>query len=340
MSLATSYANLPIDSSGSISKNRHRNEMLWGLTQIFDLYKSEKDFVVIFDNKCDIEIVSDDLISFYQVKTEDKNYTIDKLVKVSPKKRNSILSTLYSLNNDKTKSLYVVSNHSLSLSDSKVTKQELISFNDLSSDEKETVTAHIKEHLAVDVDLSKIFFLRSEFCITNPSTLLLGHTVIFLEAVSKNSTAHAKSFFEYMQNLVFEKACYENTCKSLSDAIKHKGITRNQVKKILDDFQIASDSKQQKVSTYFDRLYTTVLNKIKIKQAYTRLSKIENRTISRQATDQILDYIGKNVEVLNHTEGEVVQLLAKSVELDDCFDNIDRECLIIMALVEMEEKAA
>lgn len=65
--------------------------MLWGLTQIFDLYKSGKDFAVIFDNKCDIEIVS---------------------------------------------------NCSLSLSDSKVTRQELISFNDLASDEKEKVKAH------------------------------------------------------------------------------------------------------------------------------------------------------------------------------------------------------
>lgn len=86
MSLVTSYTNLSVDSSGSISKNRHRNEILWGLTQIFDLYKSEKDFAVIFDNKCDIEIVLDDLISFYQVKTGDEHYTINKLIKVPPKK--------------------------------------------------------------------------------------------------------------------------------------------------------------------------------------------------------------------------------------------------------------
>lgn len=210
----------------------------------------------------------------------------------------------------------------------------------MSFDEKEKVTAHIKEHLSVDVDLSKIYFLRSEFCITNPNTLLLGHTVIFLEAVSKNLTTRAKSFFDYMQGLVLDKACYENTCNTLTDAIKYKGITRNQFHNILNNFQIAGDSKQQKVFAYFDRLYTTVLNKIKIKQAYTRLNKIENRTIAKQATDQILDCISKNSEVLNHTEDEVVRLLAKTVELDDCFDNIDRECLIIMALVEMEEDAA
>ena len=337
MSLITSYENLPIDLSGSTSKNRHRNEMLWGLTQIFDLYKSGKDFAVIFDNKCDIEIASGNLISFYQVKTGDKNYTIDKLVKVPPKKRNSILSTLYSLYNDATKSLYVVSNCSLSLNNSKVVRQELISFNDLSSDEKEKIKAHIKKQLSVDIDLGKVYFLRSEFCIANPNTLLLGYTVMFLEAVSKNLTARAKSFFDYMQSLVLEKACYENTCKSLTDAIKYKGITKNQVQNILNNFQISNDSRQEKVYAYFDRLYTTVLSKIKVKQAYTRLRKISNQTILKQAIQQILDYIDKNMETLNNSESEAVQLLSKSVELDDCFDDFDRECLVIMALVELED---
>ena len=160
---------------------------------------------------------------------------------------------------------------------------------------------------------------------------------MFLEAVSKNLTARAKSFFDYMQSLVLEKACYENTCKSLTDAIKYKGITKNQVQNILNNFQISNDSRQEKVYAYFDRLYTTVLSKIKVKQAYTRLRKISNQTILKQAIQQILDYIDKNMETLNNSESEAVQLLSKSVELDDCFDDFDRECLVIIALVELED---
>lgn len=41
--------------------------------------------------------------------------------------------------------------------------------------------------------------------------------------------------------------------------------------------------------------------------------------------------------MLDNSESETVQLLSESVELDDCFDSIDRECLVIMALVELEE---
>ena len=57
----------------------------------------------------------------------------------------------------------------------------------------------------------------------------------------------------------------------------------------------------------------------------------------KQAIQQILDYIDKNMETLNNSESEAVQLLSKSVELDDCFDDFDRECLVIMALVELED---
>lgn len=337
MSLEKSYENVPLDLSGSISKNRHRNEILWGLKQIFDLYKSGKDFVVIFDNKCDIEIVLDNLISFYQIKTGNKNFTIDKLVKVSSKKKNSILSTLYSLYNDSTKSLNVVSNCYLSLKDSKTSRQESISFNDLSFDEKEKIKDHIKKHLEVDIDLSKVYFLRSELCITSPNVLLLGYTFKFLQSVSKNLKSRADSFFEYMQSLVFEKACYENTCKSLNDAITYKGITKNQVERILNNFQISNDSRQQKTYAYFDKLYNNILSRVRIKRAYIRLNKIENQIILNQATKQILDYINNHKEMLDNDESGVVQLLSKTVEIDSCFDNIDRECLVVMALVELEE---
>lgn len=50
------YGQLPYDLSGSMSKNRFRNEMLWGLSKIFDLFKEGKDFCVVFDYVCDIEV--------------------------------------------------------------------------------------------------------------------------------------------------------------------------------------------------------------------------------------------------------------------------------------------
>ena len=47
--LEDSYLKLPYDLSGSMSKNRFRNEMLWGLEKMFELYKTNQDFFMGFD---------------------------------------------------------------------------------------------------------------------------------------------------------------------------------------------------------------------------------------------------------------------------------------------------
>lgn len=63
------YMNLPKDLSGSISKNRFRLELLWGISKIIDAHKEEDDYTVIFDFKCDIELHRQDEMCFYQIKT-------------------------------------------------------------------------------------------------------------------------------------------------------------------------------------------------------------------------------------------------------------------------------
>ena len=62
--------NLPKDLSGSISKNRFRLELLWGISKIIDAHKEEDDYTVIFDFKCDIELHRQDEMCFYQIKTK------------------------------------------------------------------------------------------------------------------------------------------------------------------------------------------------------------------------------------------------------------------------------
>ena len=47
------YSKIPFDLSGSMSKNRFRQELCWGISKMFDLFDKE-DFCVIFDYKCDI----------------------------------------------------------------------------------------------------------------------------------------------------------------------------------------------------------------------------------------------------------------------------------------------
>jgi hypothetical protein len=92
---------LPYDLSGSMSKNRFRNEMLWGLKKVFELHKSENDYVVVFDYACDIEIHLRENYEYYQIKTQNNNnpYKINKLYRKT--KGKSILGKLYVLKYNK-----------------------------------------------------------------------------------------------------------------------------------------------------------------------------------------------------------------------------------------------
>ena len=49
MSKSQVYEMLPYDLSGSRSKNRFRNELLWGLEKLYEIYKTGEDFCIIFD---------------------------------------------------------------------------------------------------------------------------------------------------------------------------------------------------------------------------------------------------------------------------------------------------
>ena len=78
-----SYLKLPYDLSGSMSKNRFRNEMLWGLEKMFELYRTNQDFFMVFDYVCDIEAHLNGKIEFFQIKTNNaaKPYSINKIAK-------------------------------------------------------------------------------------------------------------------------------------------------------------------------------------------------------------------------------------------------------------------
>lgn len=68
------YLSLPHDMSGSVSKNRFRMELLWGISKMIDIYDSG-DFTMVFDYACDIEIHFEDGFEFYQIKTHTGNHT-------------------------------------------------------------------------------------------------------------------------------------------------------------------------------------------------------------------------------------------------------------------------
>ena len=99
MDISNYYMSLPHDLSGSRSKNRFRIELLWGVTKFLELMETSENFTMIFDYVCDIEIIFDNYLEFYQIKTRSNNpYSTTQLVRKTGE--GSILGKLYVLLKD------------------------------------------------------------------------------------------------------------------------------------------------------------------------------------------------------------------------------------------------
>src|SRR5690606_20377193 len=138
----------------SRSKNRFKNELLWGFKKMLEIYKKDIDFTIVFDYCCDIEIHKEDGFEFYQVKTQNDNnsYTVDKMVK-----RNSsgvsILGNLYKLKYDPlnketdTTHVTLVSNAPLSDGKTAYNNIEIVDLASIDNKAVKKIKTNMKEEL-------------------------------------------------------------------------------------------------------------------------------------------------------------------------------------------------
>lgn len=229
------YLSLPHDRSGSVSKNRFRAELLWGISRILDLMETDENFTIVFDYVCDIEIHYDDKFEFFQVKTHEKtkSYTTASLTKI--KGTGSILGKLYILNAQATTEnivLAIVSNIPYkSMSVAVLTN----CFDDLPEKEKIIIRNALQSELKLEkIDLSKIYFIQVKMNLENPENEIKGKLIANFEKIKSCEPTNPNALYRLVFDTVKEKACYEYSLSEYEDIIKNKGLTRCEFNKLLD----------------------------------------------------------------------------------------------------------
>ena len=225
---------LPNDMSGSISKNRFRLELLWGISKIIECHKSCSDYTVIFDFKCDIEVHKEKNLEFYQLKTiSNKNYNINSLCKRN--KSNSILGKLYALYSpDNNINLAVVCNNPLYVNKRKI-ESEKFCFANL--DEK--VFNDIKQKLCTELNIEevfmdKIFFIYESMDLYHPEEAILGRLIKSFEEIKNAEPRNPNALFRLISDIVKEKASYERKINFYEEVKKYKGISKSDFDRILN----------------------------------------------------------------------------------------------------------
>lgn len=313
---------LPFDLSGSRSKNRFRYEILWGLSKLFDIYNENESFVMVFDYACDIEVHKDTGFDFYQVKSKKDGavYTQGALLKKKKleeeEKSFSILGRLYSLANNQNKNIHVnlVSNKPFQDSSKKNhTTIENLDFNNLDEEVQKTIESKLQEELGSDVtpDMSKISFIYTSIDLFSPDDTLRGKTSKFFFELTGSEPNKPNALYNLLVETISEKACYELQLDCYSDILNRKGVSKDDIEKIISLYSEKTDRAVEKASIFIDTNINKPIKRLKMKTMLGKVvSDIErgNRLVL-QNEELIVQSIFSNLEKYDVEENVFIDLL-------------------------------
>ena len=279
MNIPDYYLSLPHDTSGSRSKNRFRIELLWGVCMMLDLIEIDKDFTVVFDYACDVEVHYKDGLEFYQIKTHGSNspsFTYKNITKIASKNaEGSILGKLYVLNigSDTNIKLVLVSNVAYSSLGNKI-NDEIKCFDELPDKEKNYLQEALKKELNLsNIDLSNVFYLHTDVNLRNPEQEVQGKIVISLKKKKKCEPRNPRALYRLIYDTVSERACYEFSIDDYESLIRKKGITRDELDRMLDCHSVNEKTGIKQTQEYIDSL-PDIIAKKKCKSALAKLLSI------------------------------------------------------------------
>lgn len=292
------YLSLPHDLSGSMSKNRFRIELLWGVSKILDLMEGIEDFSVVFDYACDIEVHNNTSFEFYQIKSHKNNkaYTTSSLTKV--KGEGSILGRLYTLKKPELNgkvTLAIVSNVPYSAFSNEGLVSPLVSLPDA---EKEKLETALKKELKIgNVDLENILYIQTNMNLENPENEIRGKLVMVFEKIKKCEPSNPNALFRLVFDTVTEKACYEYSCSEYSDVISKKGITKSEFDELLNAHVESAKTGVQAVRNFIDNI-----------------KSVSHRKIYKRALAEIVPILSKS-KPLKELEKEIaIYLMTENLE--------------------------
>ncbi|ALB46197.1 dsDNA nuclease domain-containing protein [Clostridium beijerinckii] len=367
MSKAKVYETLPYDLSGSRSKNRFRNELMWGLEKLYEIYRTGEDFCIIFDYVCDIEIHFINRFEFYQIKTSNKGeaYTIGKISNPD-KQGNSILGKVYILKNiiDASKLLdatiiAIVVNvplktlddtvHSsvkkLNLNDIKDTKEakRVADRNngDIENQSKNKIVENLKLEIKTDtIDLSNAYYINSSLDLINPDNTLLGITLKFIEEITGKEASRASTLYRTLKDVITDKACYELKCETYPEVEKYKGITKTEFEFILDRCISISEDYVKEAKYIIENNYHGFSEKIKlIKGLSFIVTELNGNVILNNLKEKIMNYINDNIDELNDAVRETIDSISQvfNKEFPIEYSSHERIALVILMVAKYKE---
>lgn len=281
MSIAEIYKAIPYDLSGSMSKNRFRQEILWGISRMFDLLdEPDMDFCVIFDYKCDIEVHFSNAIEFYQIKSHkvQSPYTFTQLSKKDG--QNSVIAKLFLLKDISCEQTRIkcalVSNAFLKVGKNTFSESERLSFADLDEKSQLIIKKALCTELSRDkVDLNDLHYIYTSMDLSSPEDSIKGKITGSFEKIKGCEPVKPNALYRLILDTVQEKACYEFVADDYNELIKHKGLTKQQLDLMLVQYMEKTDNSVEQVQKHIEQTELSLRSRKNLKTALIKVVEAE-----------------------------------------------------------------
>ena len=345
------YMQIISDMSGSQSKNRFRNEVLWGLSKVFDVYNKHEKFAVVFDYVCDVELHYDNSLEFYQMKT-DKNtsaFTLKRLTKHKDSEK-SILGQLYLIKKESNEQGYnsivaVVSNIPLR-TEKLYSSNEYLCMGELSDEAKLEITKNVSEEFGTTVDVSQLdgfYYVLSSLDLFEPQDTMLGKTIKFYSDVMGEEPVKPRTLFNALEQLVKDCACYEKDIGSYEELIQHKALTKEKLDLMLHQYSTIASLAVEKTKNYIEEKFKDdYLGCIAHKKALNQVVvDLQQNLAFKNIEQKVLQHILKNLSKYSGNKYEIASQI--SLEIKDMFgiehSSDEQMALVLLTLTKVEEGA-
>lgn len=342
---------LPYDLSGAMAKNRFKNELLWGIHKILEVYTDEKKFNMIFDYVCDIEVHWENgQYEFYQIKTSNsgESYTQSKLTKIG-KKEKSVLAKLYILKHnfeeDKDKiNIAIVSNKPFKDANNTLyNNTENLDFNVLNAEIKNSIEKSLKEELKIDkVDFNNMKFIYTTIDLIKPRNTLTGELVNFFNDVLKVQIKKPAVLYSVLLDIISQKAEYELKVNTYDELIAKKAISKESITELFNKHIEISNNSVKKAKENIEKMYNDNYGK-KVNMIVALSSIVQKMNASntlKKLEKEIVKYINNNVEILENNLCSILEILYIKYKEEFAVEYSDEEIksFLILILMKREEE--
>lgn len=281
------YMGTAPDLSGSISKNRFRSELFWGIDRLLTCLDSGIDsFTVVFDYRCDIELHLDDRYEFYQVKTGGKGKFGVTWATRLPKRGISIIARLYELDDasqDCPIKLVIVGNRPFTKKGGTFDSPGEVLFATLEPEDKQKIEQAVsRDNKGMTPDLNKASYLLVAMNLDSPQDSVRGHLLTTYHNVMGCEPKKPMALCEALEGLVSDRACNEKQQPDYKSVVRNKGITNEEVRKLFSFYEDREDTPQSLVSDWIKSQPPLIQGPLRI-----ALQEYASTSMERQ-TDSIL----------------------------------------------------